>query len=295
MDMKVRELRALVTLAEELHFGRAAERLGIAQPQLSEMIRRIENEARLPIFTRRPQVVVTHGGEVLVETARRVLAELEAGTQQARAVAAGRTGRVSLGFSPVAMCSDLPEVLRSFAEANPEIEINLVEGTTEPLRRSLDQGEVDLIIARESAPDSGISVIRFARDHINIILPEGHPATVNDPVPPEQLAGEAFTMFPRALAPQYRDRIVRWAADAGLAPRFDREVGSWMANVALVSAGLSLAFGTALLSRIGVPGVVYRNLKGEPLDVSFWMSWRPERLSPAAQRFVEHVRATRPE
>jgi DNA-binding transcriptional LysR family regulator len=67
-----------------------------------------------------------------------------------------------------------------------------------------------------------------------------------------------------------------------------------MASVALVSSGLSLAFGTALLSRIGMPGVVYRNLAGEPLDVSFWVSWRPDRLSPAAQRFVEHVLVTRP-
>ncbi|HEY0044617.1 MAG TPA: LysR family transcriptional regulator, partial [Allosphingosinicella sp.] len=107
--MKIRELKALATLAEELHFGRAAERLGIAQPQLSEMIRRIESEARVTIFERRPHVRVTHGGAVLVETARRVLAELDAGTQRARAVAAGRIGRVSLGFSPVAMCSDLPD------------------------------------------------------------------------------------------------------------------------------------------------------------------------------------------
>jgi DNA-binding transcriptional LysR family regulator len=293
--MKVRELKALVTLAEELHFGRAADRLGIAQPQLSEMIRRIETEAQLPIFTRRPQVAVTHGGEVLVETARRVLAELQAGTNQARAVAAGRTGRVSLGFSPVSMCSDLPEVLRSFAHANPHVELNLVEGTTEPLRRSLDQGSLDLIIARDSAPDSGVSVIRFAQDHINIILPVGHPAAESDPIPPERLAGEEFTIFPRALAPQYRDRIVRWTLESGLKPHFTREVESWMANVALVSAGLSLAFGTALLSRIGVPGVVYRNLDAKPLDVSFWMSWRPDSLSPAAERFVEHVRATRPE
>jgi DNA-binding transcriptional LysR family regulator len=97
------------------------------------------------------------------------------------------------------------------------------------------------------------------------------------------------------LAPRYRDRIVRWALDAGLTPHFTREVESWMANVALVSAGLSLAFGTALLSRIVVPGIVYRNLGAEPLDVSFWMSWRPDKLSPAAPRFLEHVRATRPE
>jgi DNA-binding transcriptional LysR family regulator len=292
--MKVRELRALVILAEELHFGRAADRLGIAQPQLSEMIRRIESEAQVAIFTRRPQVAVTHGGEVLVETARRVLAELQAGTDQARAVAAGRTGRVSLGFSPVSMCSDLPEVLRSFAAANPHIEIELVEGTTDPLRRKLDAGAVDLIITRESAQDSGIESIRFAGDHINIILPAGHPAASHDPMPPERLAGEEFIIFPRALAPQYRDRIGRWALDAGLQPRFTREIESWMASVALVSAGLTLALGTALLSRIGMPGVVYRNLDADPLDVSFWMSWRPERLSPAASRFVEHVRATRP-
>jgi DNA-binding transcriptional LysR family regulator len=293
--MKVRELRALDILAEELHFGRAADRLGIAQPQLSEMIRRIEAEAQIAIFTRRPQVAVTHGGEILVETARRVLAELQTGTHQARAVAAGRTGRVSLGFSPVSMCSDLPDVLRSFTGAYPHIELGLVEGTTGPLRRHLDGGAVDLIITRESPQDSGIESMRFASDHINIILPAGHPAALHDPIPPHRLAGEEFIIFPRVLAPEYRDRIERWALDAGLQPNFTREIESWMASVALVSAGLTLALGTALLSRIGMPGVVYRNLDAASLDVSFWMSWRPERLSPAATRFLEHVRATRPE
>lgn len=291
--MKIRELRALVTLAEELHFGRAAERLGVAQPQLSEMIRRLESDARVTIFTRRPQVRMTHGGEIVVETARRVLAELESGTQRARAVAAGRTGRVALGFSPVAMCSDLPEVLSSFAAVNPDVELDLSEGTTGPLYARLEHGHLDVIITRETARDEPFESLRFARDHINVILPDGHPAAAEDPIPPARLADEAFTLFPRQAAPEYYDRILRWAEDAGLVPNLTREIDSWMASVALVGSGLTLAFGTALLSRIDVPGVVYRNLDADPLDVSFWMTWQPGRLSPAADRFVEHVRATR--
>lgn len=291
--MKIRELRALVTLAEELHFGRAAERLGIAQPQLSEIIRRLESEARVTIFTRRPRVRMTHGGEVVVETARRVLVELESGTERARAVAAGRTGSVALGFSPVAMCSDLPATLRDFADAHPGVDLDLSEGTTGPLYERLDQGRIDVIITREPARDEHLESLRFARDHINVILPTGHPAAAEDPVPPQRLAGEPFTLFPRHAAPDYHDRIVRWGEKAGLVPNLTREIDSWMASVALVGSGLTLAFGTALLSRIVVPGVVYRNLAADPLDVSFWMTWQPGRLSPAAESFVSHVRETR--
>ncbi|PSJ41912.1 LysR family transcriptional regulator [Allosphingosinicella deserti] len=292
--MKIRELKALVTVAEELHFGRAADRLGMAQPQLSELIRRPEADTRVTIFTRRPHVRLTPGGAALVDTAREVLGTLEAGTERARAIAAGRIGRVTLGFSPVAMCSDLPHVLRSFAETYPDVELDLCEGTTAPLRRRLDQGSVDVIITREAEQDETTESVRFALDHINIILPAGHPATTTDPVAPECLREEAFTLFPRSAAPDYHDRIMRWANNAGLSPIFTRATDSWMASLGLVGGRLALAFGTDLLSRITVPGIVYRNLAADPLDVSFWMSWQPERLSPAASRFVDHVRATRP-
>lgn len=292
--MRIRELRILVTLAEELHFGRAAERLGMAQPQLSEIVRRLEAEAQIDIFTRRPQVRLTHGGETLVETARRVLAELEAGTRRARAVAAGRIGSVVLGFSPVAMCSDLPALVRSFAKAHPDVDLTLVEGTSRPLRNRLEQGELDVVVTREPPEGEALEGLRFAWDEINVILPEGHPAAATDPVQPAQLAEDEFSMFPRQAGPEYYARVIGWARSAGLEPNVTREIESWMAGVALVGAGLSLTFGTQLLSRIVVPGVVYRSLAAPPLDVSFWMSWMKERLSPAAARFVEHVRETRP-
>ncbi|QAY76121.1 LysR family transcriptional regulator [Sphingosinicella sp. BN140058] len=293
--MKSRELKALIAVAEELHFGRAAERLGMAQPQLSALIRRIEADTRVTLFIRRPHVRLTHGGAALVDTAREMLAGLEAGVQRARAIAAGRAGRVKLGFSPVAMCSDLPEMLRSFAEAHPDVELDLCEGTTAPLQRRLEQAALDVIITREAPQDETTASLRFAFDHINLILPARHPAAAAaGSVEPGRLRGEAFTLFPRAAAPEYHDRIMRWAADAGLQPVLSRETDSWMASIAFVGAGLALAFGTDLLSRIAVPGIVYRNLAAPPLDVSFWMSWQPGRLSPAALRFVEHVRATRP-
>lgn len=290
--MNIRELRTLLVLAEERHFGRAAERIGMAQPQLSLMVRRLETEAGVTLFTRRPQVAPTEAGAVVLDTARRVLADFEAGTRRARAIAEGHAGMVRLGFSAVAMCSDLPALVRAASQDDPGLEFDLFEGTTQPLLERLERGALDIVVSREPGVGA-LQSIRFAADRVKLILPLGHPAAAADPIDPAHVAGARFSMFRRSDAPAYHDRILRWAEAVGLRPNVTLATESWIAGVALVATGLTFAFGTELLSRIAVPGVVYRDVAGEPLDVGFWMSWDPERLSPAARRFVERARATR--
>jgi DNA-binding transcriptional LysR family regulator len=291
--MRVRELRILAMLAEELHFGRAADRLGMAQPQLSEIVRRIEGDAGLTIFVRRPRVRPTPGGEVLLETARRVLAELDSGAQRARAVAAGKAGLVVLGFSPIAMLSDLPQVLRRFVSENPNVELKLVEGGSGHLQASLERGDLDLMVARETHADEAFESFRFASDEVNILMPEDHPAAAFPSVAPWLFAEDEFVMFPRSGNPPYHDRLLRWAREVGLEINVARELESWVGAAALVGAGLGVSLGTNLLSRAAIPGVVSRPLSVPAFDVSFWVSWSPDRLIPAAQRLIELMRATR--
>lgn len=292
--MKAREIRILVTLAEELHFGRAADRLGMAQPQLSETLRRIEADAGLAIFERRPRVAPTAGGEVILATARSVLEQLEAGAARARAVAAGQTGEVVLGFSPVAMFSDLPILLRRFVAENPNIELKLVEGGSGQLRAQLERHELDLIVTREEdrASDAFPS-LRFAWDEVNLLLPGGHAAARLDVVPAAMLADDDFIFFPRSASPRYHDRVLRWARASGLKPKRIREAESWVAMAALVGAGLGVSLGTNLLSRAAIPGAVYRPIAAAPLDVSFWMAWDEDRLNPAAEKLRALAQATR--
>lgn len=225
----------------------------------------------------------------MVETARRLLAELESGTSRARAIAAGRMGRASLGFSPPAMLSDLPALVREFLTDHPEVELKLVENTTGPLRQQLEQRQLDLVVTREPIWGEGLESIRFAADFMNVLLPMGHPAAAQEVVDPPALSGHDFILFPRASAPHYHDRITLWCRENGLQPKVIWETESWMAVLGMIGAGLGLSFGTEALGRIPFPGVVYRKLGRNPLDVSFWMSWDPARVTPASERLIRHI------
>jgi DNA-binding transcriptional LysR family regulator len=289
--MKTRELKALLAIAEELHFSRAAERLGMAQPQLSDLIRRIEDDAGFLIFNRRPRVSVTLAGEVLVASAQRVLKELESASEKGRAIAAGRTGKISLGFVPVVMAGDLAAIVKEFLDNNPNVDLQLIEGTTNCLQDQLRAGEIDFVITRKASHHDATQSLRYAYDEVKLMVPSAHGLAVCDAVEMSDLQQEKLILFPRSAGPYYHDRLLAWCRAAGWSPKISRETESWLAIAGLVGAGFGISFGTKLLSRIVVPGVTYRSLVAPPHDVSFWMSWVADRASPLAERFVQHVRA----
>jgi DNA-binding transcriptional LysR family regulator len=169
------------------------------------------------------------------------------------------------------------------------VELKLVEGTTGPLRDKLEQGQLDVIVTREPMWGEGLECIRFAADFMNVLLPEGHPAAAQETIDPATLNGEHFILFPRSSAPQYYDRIFRWCRENGLAPKKMTETESWMAVLGMISAGLGISLGTEVLGRIPFPGVTYRKFGRNALDVSFWMSWYPARVTPAAARLISHI------
>ena len=287
--MKIQELKLLVAVADELHFGRAADRIGMAQPQLSASIRRIEEEAGVVIFIRRPRVQLTPAGVEMTETARRLLAEWQSGTARARAIAAGQIGKASLGFSPPAMLSNLPVLIQEFLAGKDDVELKLVEGTAGSLRQQLEQRQLDLVVTREPIWGEGLESIRFEADFMNVLLPARHPAAAQEMVDPTSLGDEKFILFPRASAPHYYDRIWLWCRENGLQPKGTRETESWMAVLGMISAGLGISFGTEVLARIPFPGVVYRKLGRNPLDVSFWMSWDPAQVTPASEKLIRLI------
>ena len=291
--MRLQELRLLVAVADELHFGRAAERVGIAQPQLSASIRRIERDAGFEIFHRRPRVSLTSAGSEMVDLARRLLAELQSGTARARAIAAGQIGLASLGFSPPAMCSDLPKLIQAFLAENGSVELKLVEGLTGQLREQLEQRELDIVVTREPIWGEGLNSIKFASDYMNLLIPARHSAAAQESPDLARLTEEEFILFPRASAPHYHDRIMLWCRENGLSPKIARETESWMAVLGMVGAGMGLSFGTESLCHIPFPGVAYRKLGPEPLDVSFWLSWNTEQVSPASARLLRFLRQHR--
>lgn len=281
------QLNALIVLAEELHFGRAADRLGIAQPQLSLVIRRIEQQSGVIAFTRRPAVSLTPAGAALVAMAERLRSELATGIEDARAVAAGRLGRVSLGFTGAALFTPIGQWLRAFQKDNPGVQLSLREGASGPLLRQLEAGGLDLVIAREAATAPGSVSHRLLDDRILLVLPADHPLTARPSLSLRELGNEPVIFFNRFGAPNYFDRIMHACNAAGWYPRVIQEVESWGATLALVRAGFGITLGTAALADLQISGLSFRAVPDPLPDAAFWVSCVVDRLTPTAQRLLD--------
>lgn len=285
-NFHMRDLHYLVMVAEELHFGKAAERAGIAQPQLSEVIRRVEDVWKVSIFTRRPRVRMTPAGSILIDMVRRVLAEIDRELDHARAVAAGRIGTVKLGLPPATMLTTIPTLLQNFRSAHPEVTLSLTESDSSALWEMLERREVDLIISRELRPDTNARNYQIVNDKLMLIVPETHRFAQRDVVSLTELADENFVFFRRSAAPSYYDRIVAACHALGLYMTAMQEADSSSAILALVGAGFGISFAAANASRVRYPGVVYISIAEQMPSAIFWLSFFEEGLPPSAQLVV---------
>lgn len=290
MLISPRELRVLLVLAEELHFGRAAVRLGMAQPQLSSTVKRIETVLNLQLFLRRPKVSLTIAGSVLLQAVRRATRDLDSALAEAREVAAGRQGGVHIGFSDAAMLTDLPRRLAEFTRSNPDLRLRLTEGHSRHLLEQLQRGECDLIITRQQAHDPELTSVKLIPDAIILAAPEGHRLSGRGPVRLAELRDESVIMFSRSAAPAYHDRIIEACRAGGLEPRIAVEVDTRAATLALVAADFGVTFSTTASQQVGHPGVAFCEIAEPMPDVSFWVSHRVE-LPPAAKRLVKTLQS----
>src|SRR5438309_799167 len=169
-------LPGLLVIAEECHFGRAAERLNVSQSRVSQIVRRVEDIVGYPIFVRRPQVRLTEAGALLTKAARLALSDLDVAVLRARDAAAGRSGKVRLGYAPVAMLTSLPALLKTFRATNPRVELQLHTTYSANLWAGLEAGQLDLIVSREARVRSGIRNHFFSRDSLVAALPDCDPA-----------------------------------------------------------------------------------------------------------------------
>lgn len=284
-----RQLRALLVLADEQHFGRAADRLGMAAPQLSDLIRRLEETSGLTLFTRRPSVRPTPAGEILIETGRRIARDYDEGLRRARAMAEGKTGRIRVGMTPALQGSALPSSLRAFQSANPGCLLSLSEGATARLIRSVDDGSIDLAITRRGDWPSTVEAIELLPDSIVVGIPSDHPAAQSEAVRLADLNGEPFIFFGRESAPQYHDAIVVACDQAGLKLNVVQEVESWGAAKMLAQAGFGLILSTEVASHNLPPGLVSRPILDPMPSAAFWMSYRPERADAATLRLARFL------
>ncbi|MEW6645511.1 MAG: LysR family transcriptional regulator [Pseudomonadota bacterium] len=260
--IETRLLRQFVAVAEELHFHRAAQRLNMAQPPLSQAIRRLEDELRVPLFTRsRRAVTLTPAGVAFLETARRTLAQLTEGADHARRVAAGVAGRLAITFLESAAYDLLPGVLRAFRARYPDVELTLQEATSAEQVEALRDGAADVGLMRwPGVPTPGLAFERLAQEPIVVALPDDHPLARLRAVPLARLAGDSFIASPRDKGAGFYDQIIGLCRLAGFSPRIVQEARQMPTIAGLVAGGLGVALVPGALMRGRRDGVTFRPL-----------------------------------
>lgn len=294
--METRLLRSFVVLAEERHFGRAAARLHVAQPALSQQLKQLEQQvgARLLERTTR-RVELTAAGALLRERAMRVLADLDRTAADLALVAAGRAGRVRLGFVGTATYALLPSVARRVRSQLPDVELVLHGEQLAPalLDRVLAD-HLDLAVLRPSGPaPTGLVVEELRREPLVVALPAGHALAGHEEVPLTDLAGEPLVAHPSGRRSTLQPLVLDACRAAGFEPEVI-EVGETGTLVALVAAGLGFGLVPDAVRALRLDGVVYRPLAAPPgaapVDVPLALAHRAD-PAPVVQRVAALLRA----
>lgn len=289
--IELRHLRYFTAVAEELHFGRAAERLGIAQPPLSQQIKSLETLVGYALFERRPQVRLTTAGEALLEVARRTLAQVEEGLELTRRAGRGEAGRITVGFAASILTTALPEILRTYREQFPGIELRLRELSSAAQAEALADGSIDVGFVREAVTQSSDLVCEpILREEFVAVLPPAHPLGEHKELPLNDIAEEPFVHFPRAVAPALFDQIADACGRAGFRPRVVQEAQEWLTILGLVEAGLGVSLVPASFCRLRWGGVQYRPLAPPREFTDVFVCRRAAPLVPAVIPLVEIAR-----
>lgn len=291
IQISPKQAEALLVLAEELHFGRAAERLGIAQPQLSDLIRRLEEVAGLAIFVRRPQVRLTAGGAALAATVERVSKEIHEGIEEAKAIASGDSGSVSCGYSGTSLFTHIGRNIAGFRAANRAVRLKLREDTTSAILEMLDKGQLDLAVCREPAKDPAAKSVQVLSETWLLMVPQDHWCANEASIRLARLQSENWVLPTTAYAPEYIARVMRAWSDAGLDPNVIQVTDTWTMSLALVRAGLGICFATESMRDLGFSEVAYCEIEDELPTMPLWVSYFPSRLTPAGERLLSAILA----
>lgn len=297
MALDLRQLRYLVAVAEEGHVTRAAERLGMQQPPLSQQIKAMEAHLGFQLFRRKPRgMELTESGQVLFEEARAILRRLEQAEREASRVARGEQGQVRVGVAPTAPFHPLvPAGIRAFRDAWPGVTVSLEECLSRQAVQGLSEARLDAAFVRADLPaEAGLAVHPLLDEPMMAAVPAAHPlAAATSPRPLGDFAGETFIAFARADGPGMFDATLGACLRAGFTPRLGQEAPRITSTLGLVAAGLGIAIVPASMRRVQMDGVAYCELA--PPDrptVPLRLATRREPASPALRNFVALVRRT---
>lgn len=290
--MELRHLRYFIAVAEELHFGRAALRLGISQPPLSQQIQALEDELGACLFERtNRRVALSAVGELFLPEARAVLAQLDKALAVARRARQGELGELKVGFTSSApFTSTIPRALRAFRQACPAVHLDLRELSSREVAEAVGEGllQVGMIRPLEPLP-GGLEALELFAEPLVAVLPAGHPLALEGAtgIALAELAAEPFVFFPRSFGTGLYDQVLGLARAAGFSPHIVQEASEAMTLIGLVATGLGVTILPASFSRMRIDGVVWRTLRDPGASTAVWLVRRRGEQSPLVQRFAE--------
>lgn len=294
--MELRHLRYFVAVAEELHFGRAAARLAIVQPSLSQQIQHLERELGFPLLRRtKRSVELTDAGKVFLVEAQRILAQVQEAKRAAQRAYRGEVGRLAVGYISSSTYDLLPMMLRAYRERFPDVEVVLRELTTQEQVRALEEDTIQIGLLRLpiSSPLVRVEVVR--QEPIVSVLPEHHPLARQERIAVSQLASEPFVLQSRQRGAGYYMQLMKLCLAAGFSPNVVQEVTEMHTIVSLVAAGIGVSLVPLSTRNIRSQGVVYRELEGTATLTEIAVAWRRDLQSTVAQNFLMVARETAPD
>ncbi len=275
---------------------RAAERLGIQQPPLSQQIKALEDEIGAALFRRLPRgVELTEPGRVFLEAARSAVEQVRRGIEAARRTARGEAGRLAIGYTASAAFHPLiPAVVRGFRQAAPDVALALEEGSTAELVAALQHERLDVAFIRVPVGEAaGLSIERLTQERMLAVLPAQHPLAARErgAIALADLAEENFILYRRPTGPGLYDAIIAACRAAGFSPRIGQEAPRLLSTLSLVAAGLGVSIIPESMRRLDTEGLAYRPLSDAPdLVAPLLIASRASDLSGATLRLIEQVR-----
>jgi DNA-binding transcriptional LysR family regulator len=290
--MELRHLRYFVAVAEELHFRRAAERLHMSQPPLSQQIRALEDEVGVQLLDRdRRGVALTAPGRAFLAEARNAIGAADHAVETARRVGRGELGDLSVGFVGSTMYGRVPEFLRAFREERPGVGVRLREMTSSAQIAALAAREIDIGFLRPPVAAEGITVETLFEEPLVVALPADHRLASRRRVDVRRLREDAIVILSPEDAPGVYAATEATLADAGVVPNVVQTVTELQTAVGLVAAGLGVTFVPASLMTLNRTGIVYRPLNPKARTVGFALAYRATDRPPVVRAFLDLARS----